>query len=127
MTFSWKDTTATVSMVIVVVFTLALMMGAFNTIDARWALGTFAVFLLGGVTGLITGTARMMQRVWSSLFLYVLSLSALAITIVNAFLNSEVWFVAMTAAYVLIWLEFVGIDLFSPASSEDEIHAGGAL
>ena len=127
MSFSWKDTTATISMLLVVGLTVALMMGAFNDIDSRWALGTFTVFLFGGLTGLIIGTAGMTRRVWSSLSLYVLSLTAVAITIANAFLNLEGLLVAMMAAYILLWVEFVGIDLFSPATEDKtSIHTGGA-
>ena len=128
MSFSWKDTTATVSMVMVVGFTTALMLGAFNDIESRWALATFAVLLLGGVTGLITGTSRMMSKTWSTVSLYVLSIAVLVIAVVNAFLNSEAWFVAMAVAYVLIWLEFIGIDLFSPAADDTtSMSAGGTL
>lgn len=111
MSFSWKDTVATISMVLVILLATLLFIGAFDGIEARWALGTFALFLIGGATGLMTGTARMMERTWSSLSLYLLSVGALVITFVNAFLNSGAWFAAMVVAYALIWIEFVGIDL----------------
>ncbi len=128
MSFTWKDSAATISAVVVVGFTLALMLGAFENIEARWALGTFAVFLLAGLTGLITGTAKMMERPWSTLGLYILSLAALTITIVNAFLNSELWFVAMAIIVVLTWLEFITIDLFGRSSTgSTHLPAGGAV
>lgn len=128
MTFTKKDTVATINMLAVVALTIALLGGAFNDIESRWALGTFAIFLFGGVTGLITGTTKMMQNAWTSIALYLLSIAALTITVVNAMLNSEAWFVAMTVAYVLIWLEYVTVDLFShPTNDSTNMSTGGTL
>lgn len=118
MSLSWKDTVATTSMVIAVGFAAALMMGAFQDIEARWTLGTFAIFLFGGLTGLITGTIQMMQNIWSSLGLYILSISALTVTVINAFMNSEILFIAMAATIALTWLEFIAIDLFATNSKK---------
>ena len=127
MSFTWKDTVATISVIIALAFTAALTLGLFDTIEGRWALGTFALFLLGGVSGLITGTAKMMQRPWSAIILYVLSAGALIITLANAFLNSEAWFVAMTSVIVLIWVELVGVDLLLlNKGSRPSIPQGGA-
>jgi hypothetical protein len=127
MSLTWKDTVATIAAIIVITFTVTLMMGAFDDIEARWALGTFAVFLVGGVAGLITGTAKMMRSAWSSIALYLLSIAAITITIVNAFLNSEVWFVAMAATITLLWLEFAGIDLFSRDDGTRTHIPGGTM
>ena len=128
MTFTKKDTVATISMLVVVALTIALLGGAFNDLESRWAFGTFTVFLFGGVTGLITGTTKMMQNAWTSIALYLLSIAALTITVVNAMLNSEAWFVAMTVAYVLIWLEYVAVDLFShPTNDSTNMSTGGTV
>lgn len=127
MSLTWKDTVATVAAVIVVAFTVTLMLGAFEDIESRWALGTFAVFLVGGLTGLITGTTKMMRSAWSSIALYILSIAAVTIALVNAFLNSEAWFVAMAVTITLLWLEFVGIDLFSRNERPSAHIPGGTL
>ena len=127
MTFSWRDTVALVSMLIVTVLALALMLGAFENIESRWALSTFAVLLLGGTTGLLTGTTTMMKRIWSSVSLYALTVAALVITIVNAYLNSEVWFIGMTVAYLLIGIEFLATDLHGRAAKSGLSTRGGTV
>lgn len=128
MKFSWKDTAATTGVVVIIGLVIALMMGAFESIDGRWALGTFAVLLVGGLTGLITGTAGMMQKAWSSVALYILTASALVITLANAFLNSEAWLVAMGAVMILLWLEFVSTDLLGRRSGTyPRVQSGGTV
>jgi hypothetical protein len=125
MSLSWKDTVATVSFVIVMSFSIALLLGAYDGIEGRWALATFGLFLMAGLTGLITGTVRMLQRTWSSIGLYALSISAIIIALVNAILNSQLWFIAMVATFTLLWLEYVGIDLFSRSDRHKHIHRRG--
>lgn len=127
MALTRKDTVATVSIVVAAGIVLALMMGAFESVESRWAIGTFALFILAGVTGAITGTARMMRGAWSAIALYLLTIAAVTITLVNAFINSEAWFVAMGITLALAWLEFVAVDLFATDSGSDTMHKGTGI
>ena len=127
MALTRKDTVATVSIVVAAGIVLALMMGAFESVESRWAIGTFALFILAGVTGAITGTARMTRGAWSAIALYLLTIAAVTITLVNAFINSEAWFVAMGIMLALAWLEFVAVDLFATDSGSDTMHKGTGI
>lgn len=117
MSLTWKDALASASLLLVVGFTGMLMTGAFDANQSRWAFGTLAIFVIGGLTGILTGASKMLERAWSASLLYILSAGATIITLANAFINSEAWFIAMAAIFVLMWLEFVLIDFFSPHAS----------
>lgn len=126
MSFTWKDTVATISMIVAVTLAISLTAGAFESIESRWALATFALLVLGGITGLITGTVKMMERTWSIILLYVVTVAALTITVVNAFLNSQLWFMAMVIAYAVVWLEFLSVDLTTRTPRTPGLPRGGA-
>lgn len=126
MSFSWKDTIATISLVIAAGFSIALLLGAFEALEGRWALGTLGLLLVGVITGLVTGTAKMMMNMLSSTATYILAVGAVVITIVNAFINSEVWLIAMLATIVLLWLDFVTTDMLGEdTDSRTHISSGG--
>lgn len=126
MSFTWKDTVATISMIVAVTLAISLTAGAFESIESRWALATFALLVLGGITGLITGTVKMMEHTWSIILLYVVTVAALTITVVNAFLNSQLWFMAMVIAYAVVWLEFLSVDLTTRTPRTPGLPRGGA-
>ena len=126
MSFTWKDTVATISMIVAVTLAISLTAGAFESIESRWALATFALLVFGGITGLITGTVKMMERTWSIILLYVVTVAALTITVVNAFLNSQSWFMAMVIAYAVVWLEFLSVDLTTRTPRTPGLPRGGA-
>ena len=126
MSFTWKDTVATISMIVAVTLAISLTAGAFESIESRWALATFALLVLGGITGLITGTVKMMEHTWSIILLYVVTVAALTITVVNAFLNSQSWFMAMVIAYAVVWLEFLSVDLTTRTPRTPGLPRGGA-
>lgn len=109
----WKDVWATAGLIVVGVIMYTMMAGFAADFDARWAVASFAVFVVAGVTGLITGTAPLMKRTWSAVTLYALFTALLVITITNAFLNSEAWFVALGINVALLWVEYVGVSLFT--------------
>jgi hypothetical protein len=126
MSFSWKDTIATISLVIAAGFSIALLLGAFEALEGRWALGTLGLLLVGVITGLVTGTAKMMKDMLSSAATYILAASAVVITIVNAFINSEVWLIAMLATIILLWLDFVTTDMLGKdTNGRTHISSGG--
>ena len=126
MSFTWKDSVATISMIVAVTLAISLTAGAFESIESRWALATFALLVLGGITGLITGTVKMMERTWSIILLYVVTVAALTITVVNAFLNSQLWFMALVIAYAVVWLEFLSVDLTTRTPRTPGLPRGGA-
>lgn len=126
MSFTWKDTVATISMIVAVTLAISLAAGVFESIESRWALATFALLVLGGITGLITGTVKMMEHTWSIILLYVVTVAALTITVVNAFLNSQLWFMAMVIAYAVVWLEFLSVDLTTRTPRTPGLPRGGA-
>lgn len=109
----WKAVTATIGVIVVGVMTYAMMAGFASEVDARWALASFGVFIVAGITGLLTGTEPLMKHLWSRVVLYILSAALLVITVTNVFLNSQEWFVALAITVALLWLEFTSVDLLT--------------
>ena len=122
MSTGWKAVTASIGLIVVGAMTWAMMAGFAADYDSRWAVASLVVFVVAGITGLITGTQPLMKRAWSRVTLYILFAALLVITATNAFLNSEAWFVALGINVALIWLEFVGLDLFASEGSSHGTH-----
>jgi len=129
MSLTWKDAAVTVGAVLVALVAIGLVMGFGDTIDGRWMYGSALLFAITGFTALLTGTASLMERIWTSVTTYVLSLAVVTITAVNIFTNSETWFIILASAIGLLWLEFIGVHLFTntPGMHHPTSHRGATI
>lgn len=115
MSLTWKDAVATLGAVLVTGVVIALLSGVGGLIDERWIYASVIIFAIAGFTALITGTAYLMNRAWTSVTTYALAAVVVFITAANIFLNSQEWFIALAVVIGLMWLEFVLVHLFSAA------------
>lgn len=113
MSLTWKDGIATIGFLFVAAITIAIMAGFGGSIDARWAYGSALLFIVLAFTAMLTGTASLMQRSWTSTSTYILAGLAVILTALNIFLNSEIWFAMLAVVITLLWAEFVSVDWFS--------------
>ncbi len=113
MSLTWKDAAATIGVILSAGVVIALLSGVGESIDERWMYGSAILFAIAGITALLTGTASLMKRVWTSITTYTLASVVVLITAVNIFLNSQAWFIVLAVAIGLMWVEFVVVHLFS--------------
>lgn len=113
MSLTWKDAAATVGVVLAAGVVISLLSGMGEAVTERWMYGSVLLFVIASFTALLTGTAYLMERAWTSAVTYALAVAVVLITIVNLFLNSQAWFIALAVAIGLMWLEFILVHLFS--------------
>lgn len=110
---SVETSITTAGTLLVVLLGIALLGGMFENTDGRWALGTFAIFVIVGMVGFLTGSKSLMKRTSSRLGLYAVATGIFVSTFVNAFIDSRFLFVAAASLSILLWLDYMSTKYMS--------------